>query len=165
MNQLGARSNTGEGGEDPAAYQARRQRPRRGVAAQQQDQAGRFRSLRRHRGIPHPRRRVGDQDRARLQARRRRPASRTQGQRTHRAPAPRAARRFAHQSAAASRHLQHRRPGAAHLRLEAHQPARARRRETGIADWAWARLPRASPRRTPTTSLSPDTAAAPARLR
>ena len=105
----------------------------RAVAAQQQDQAGRFGTIRRNRRIPDPRRRTGNQDRAGLQARRRRPASRTQGQRTDRALAPRTARCLADQSAAASRHLQHRRSGAADLRPEAHQPARAGRREAGFA--------------------------------
>ena len=42
MNLLGARSNTGEGGEDPACLRARRWRA---VAAEQQDQAGGQRAL------------------------------------------------------------------------------------------------------------------------
>ncbi len=45
LNILGARSNTGEGGEDPAVYAPRQ---RRSVASQQQDQAGCQRAFRCH---------------------------------------------------------------------------------------------------------------------
>ena len=72
MNRLGARSNSGEGGEDPARY---------GTEKRIEDQAGRVRPLRRHAGIPGQRRSAADQDRAGRQARRRRPAARPQGQR------------------------------------------------------------------------------------
>ena len=65
-----ARSNCGEGGEDPARFRRR---------AQLADQAGRVRPLRRHARVPGVRRRAPDQDRAGLQARRGRPAARPQG--------------------------------------------------------------------------------------
>ena len=78
MNQLGGRSNTGEGGEDPDGLSPRARRSAELSAAQQQDQAGCFRPLRRDRRISGARRGVGDQDCARLEAWRRRPASRPQ---------------------------------------------------------------------------------------
>ena len=127
MNQIGARSNSGEGGEDPMTL--RRQRWR---APRQQGQAGRLRPLRRDPALPEARRRAGDQDRAGLQARRGRPAAGHQGDEPHRAPAPRAAGHAAHLAAAASRHLLDRGPGAAHPRPEDGQPARARRRQAGL---------------------------------
>ena len=70
-----------------------------------EDQAGRFRALRRDRRIP----RVGgpapDQDGAGCEARRRRPAARAQGVRVHRAAALLGARCRPDLAAAASRHL------------------------------------------------------------
>ena len=47
MNQVGARSNSGEGGEDPDTYDARA-----GRRTRQQDQAGRLGPLRRHPALP-----------------------------------------------------------------------------------------------------------------
>ena len=75
--------------------------------------------------------------------------------------------RDAHLAAAAPRHLFDRRPGAAHLRPEVREPARARQREAGERDAAWGPSPRAWPRRTPTPSTSPATtgARAPRRCR
>ena len=54
MNRLGARSNSGEGGEDPARYHRE----------ELQDQAGGFGPIRRDAGIPDQRRGTADQDRA-----------------------------------------------------------------------------------------------------
>ena len=68
MNRLGAKSNTGEGGEDAD----RLHDPERRSA----DQAGRLGPLRRHQRLPHQRRRHPDQDGAGRQARRGRPAAR-----------------------------------------------------------------------------------------
>ena len=48
MNRLGGKSNTGEGGEDPARYLPRRQRR----LAPERDQAGRVGALRRHQRVP-----------------------------------------------------------------------------------------------------------------
>ena len=81
MNRLGGRSNSGEGGEDPARY-----RQREGL----EDQADRVGPLRRHARIPGQCRSAADQDGAGRQARRRRPAARAQGQRDDRAAALRA---------------------------------------------------------------------------
>ena len=72
MNRLGGKSNTGEGGEDPARYVPDRQRR----LEQQRDQAGRVGPLRRHQRVPRQRRRAADQDGAGRQARRGRPAAR-----------------------------------------------------------------------------------------
>ena len=152
MNLLGARSNTGEGGEDPAAYQPTAT-ARGSLAAQQQDQAGGVRTLRRDR------RRISltptNCEIKIAQGSKPGEGGQLPGHkvtRTDRAPASRAARRHADLAAAASRHLQHRRSRAADLRPEAHQPARAQSGEAGLAGRASARSPRVSPRLTPTTS-------------
>ena len=75
MNRIGAKSNTGEGGEDPRPLRPRRQRrpPR------QRHQAGRVGPFRRHQQLPHQRHRHPDQDGAGREARRGRPAARPQG--------------------------------------------------------------------------------------
>ena len=75
MNRLGGRSNTGEGGEDPRALRARRQRR----PAPLGDQAGRLGALRRDDPLPRQRRPAADQDGPGRQARRGRPAARPQG--------------------------------------------------------------------------------------
>jgi len=102
MNRIGGKSNTGEGGEDPARYRnelkgipikkgdtlksiMRRERRSRSAAAgrrqpAQPHQAGGLGALRRHGGIPHECRSDSDQDGAGRQARRRRPAARRQGE-------------------------------------------------------------------------------------
>ncbi len=80
MNRLGGRSNSGEGGEDPALWHREAQ----------QDQAGRLGPLRRYRRVPGQCRSAADQGRAGRQARRG-PAARPQGQRTDRTSALRAA--------------------------------------------------------------------------
>ena len=58
MNRIGGRSNTGEGGEDPGALRARRERR----PAPLGDQAGRVGPLRREHPLPDERRRAPDQD-------------------------------------------------------------------------------------------------------
>ena len=88
MNRLGGRSNTGEGGEDPVALHARRQRR----PAPLGDQAGRLGPLRRDDPLPRQRRRAADQDGPGRQARRGRPAARAQGRRVHRLDPPHHAR-------------------------------------------------------------------------
>ncbi len=70
FNNLGARSNCGEGGEDPGALPHR---------AQLEDQADRLGPLRRHRRVRGLRRGAADQDRAGLEAGRGRSAARPQG--------------------------------------------------------------------------------------
>ena len=121
MNRLGGKSNTGEGGEDPARYTPRRQRR----LAPQRDQAGRVGALRRHQRIPRQRRRAADQDGAGGEARRRRPAAGPQGLSVDREGAPLDAGRGADFAAAASRHLLDRGPRAAHSRPEEREPAGA----------------------------------------
>ena len=86
MNRLGGKSNTGEGGEDPARFERR---------APLGDQAGGLRPLRRDRRLPGQRRRAADQGRPGRQARRGRPAAR------------------ATRSTATSRRLRHSTPGVA----------------------------------------------------
>ena len=81
MNRIGARSNTGEGGEDPKSLLGR---PERGPAALG-DQAGRLGALRGDRSLPGQRRPAPDQDGPGREARRGRPAARPQGRRLHRA--------------------------------------------------------------------------------
>ena len=107
MNSIGARSNTGEGGEDPANLSPR-------TARREQDQASGFGKIWRYRGLPGARRRTRDQDGARLEARRRRAAAGEKSDRVHRANSPRHTGNTADFPAASSRYLQHRRPGAAH---------------------------------------------------
>jgi glutamate synthase (NADPH/NADH) large chain len=75
MNRLGARSNSGEGGEDPARYGTEKL----------EDQAGRLGPLRRHPGVPGQCRSAADQGRAGRQAGRGRPVAGPQGQRPDRA--------------------------------------------------------------------------------
>jgi glutamate synthase (NADPH) large chain len=102
MNRIGGKSNTGEGGEDPARYRNelkgipiaagtkvsrrhRRQghrgrlRDAGGRQPAQQDQAGGLGPLRRHHRVPGQRRPDPDQDGPGRQARRGRPAARRQG--------------------------------------------------------------------------------------
>ena len=141
MNRIGGKSNTGEGGEDRRRYapvkagetlQSRLGKSRvevdiplqRGRLAQVQDQAGRLRPLRRHRGVPGERRDAADQDRAGRQARRGRPAARAQGVRVHRRAALLDARRRADLAAAAPRHLLDRGSRAADPRPEERESGR-----------------------------------------
>ena len=107
MNRIGGKSNTGEGGEDPARYQQElrgvpikpgdtlasvlgRDRVevdiplKDGDSLRSQDQAGGLGPLRRHDRVPGQRRPDPDQDGAGREARRRRPTARPQGQRIHR---------------------------------------------------------------------------------
>ena len=75
MNRIGAKSNTGEGGEDPERFVPHGQRRLEAVV----DQAGRVRALRRDERVPRQLRRHPDQDRPGRQARRGRAAARPQG--------------------------------------------------------------------------------------
>ena len=129
MNRIGAKSDSGEGGEDPARYKPRAQRRQRLVG----HQAGGVGPLRRHGGVSQQLPRARDQGRPGRQARRGRPAARLQGERDDRPPAPFDARRDADQPAAAPRHLFDRGSGAAHLRPEADQSRGARDGEAGGA--------------------------------
>ena len=83
MNRIGGKSNTGEGGEDEARFQARRERR----SAAQRGQAGGVGAFRRDRKLPRQRRRIADQDGAGREARRGRPTSRPQSRRSDRPPA------------------------------------------------------------------------------
>ena len=122
MNRIGARSDSGEGGEDPAALRAAPERRQRRL----RDQADRVRPLRRDGGISQQLPRDRDQGRAGREARRGRPVARLQGDRADRQAAPFDAGRHADLAAAASRHLFDRGSGAAHLRPQADQPATPR---------------------------------------
>ena len=108
MNRLGGKSNTGEGGEDPARYEPMAN----GDSQEQRDQAGRVGPLRRHQRVPRQRPRAPDQDGPGRQARRGRPAAGLQGLPVDREGPPLHARRRAHQPAAAPRHLLDRGPRA-----------------------------------------------------
>ena len=123
MNRLGAKSNTGEGGEDAGAAA----RPRAPLG----DQAGRLRPVRRHRRVPDQRRRHPDQDGPGRQARRGRPAARLQGLPVGRQDPALHPRRRPHLAAAAPRHLLDRGPRAADPRPQERQPGGARARQAG----------------------------------
>ncbi len=125
MNRMGARSNSGEGGEDSARYQKDAERR----LAPERREAGRLGPLRRDERIPRERVRPADQDGAGRQARRRRPAARPQGLPVDREGALRDARRRPDLAAAAPRHLLDRGHRAAHSRPEEREPEGARARE------------------------------------
>ena len=84
MNRIGGKSNTGEGGEDPAASRPTPTATCRRSAIKQVAS----RPLRRHQRLPGQRRRAADQDGPGRQARRRRPAARPQGRRVDRPHPP-----------------------------------------------------------------------------
>ena len=127
MNQLGARSNTGEGGEDPSAYHASPMRTQFRSAADnnkiKQVASARF-------GVTAEYLAHAEELEIKI-AQGSKPGEGGQlpghkVTRADRAAAARAAGNPAHQPAAASRHLQHRRPGAIDLRPEARQSASGR---------------------------------------
>ena len=119
MNRLGGKSNTGEGGEDPARYAPLPERR----LAEQRDQAGRLRPLRRDQRVPGQRPRAPDQDGPGRQARRGRPAARvTRSTRGSPGRPPLDAGRGPDQPAAAPRHLLHRGPRGADPRPQERQP-------------------------------------------
>ena len=120
MNRIGGKSNSGEGGEDPARYIPNAERR----SAIQRHQAGRVRPLRRHQLLSEQRPGDPDQDRPGREAGRRRPVAGPQGLPLDRPRAAFDARRGADLAPAAPRHLLHRRPGRADLRPEERQPAR-----------------------------------------
>ncbi len=155
MNRIGGKSNTGEGGEDPARYRdemkgipiaegthfgddhrqgrhRRRLRAQGGRFAALEDQAGRLGPLRRHRRVPRLGRPAADQDGAGRQAGRGRPAARRQGERVHRHAALLGAGRRPDLAAAAPRHLLDRGPGAADPRPEERELARQHQRQAGL---------------------------------
>ncbi len=141
MNRIGGRSNTGEGGEEADRFvplpngDSMRSRIK-------QVASGRFG---RHDRISRQRRRHPDQDGAGRQARRGRPASRLQGRQEYRARAPRDAGCRPDLAAAASRHLFHRRPGAAHSRPEDGQREGAHLGQAGVGSGRRQRSPPALP--------------------
>ena len=124
MNELGGKSNTGEGGEDPD----RLYDPDAPVL----HQAGRLRPLRSHQRVPGQRGRHPDQDGAGCQARRGRPAARPQGLPLGRQDPAQHPRCGSDLSAAAPRHLLDRGPGAADPRPEEREPAGADSRQAGL---------------------------------
>ena len=130
MNRLGARSNTGEGGEDPDRYVHARERRLEAL----RDQAGRVGPVRGDERVPRQRRRPADQDGAGCEARRRWRAARVQGVAVDREDAALDTRCRPHLAAAAPRHLFDRGPEAAHPRPEERQPARTRAREARRRD-------------------------------
>ncbi len=124
MNQLGGKSNTGEGGEDPdRLYDPARRSSIKQVAS------GRFGVTSR---VPRQLRRHPDQDGAGRQARRGRPAARPQGLPVGRQdPALHSGRR-PDLAAPAPRHLLHRGPRPADPRPEERQPPGAHSRQAGL---------------------------------
>ena len=130
--------------DEPHRRQVEHRRGRRGRGAlspdgerrqqAQRDQAGGERALRRDGALPRQLRRAADQDRPGRQAGRGRAAPGAQGRRGDRARAALGARRDAHLAAPASRHLLHRRPGAAHLRPEVRQLEGPRQRQARERD-------------------------------
>ncbi len=127
MNRLGGKSNTGEGGEDPARYVPDAERR----LAQQRDQAGRLGPLRRDQPLPGQRQGAADQDGAGRQARRGRPAPGQEGLSLDRQGPPLDAGRRPDLAAAAPRHLLDRGPGGADPRPQERQRARAHQRQAG----------------------------------
>ncbi|MCF2436850.1 glutamate synthase-related protein [Streptomyces thinghirensis] len=124
MNQLGGKSNTGEGGEDPSACTTRRAAPRSRQVA-----SGRFGVTS---GVPGQRGRHPDQDGPGRQARRGAascPGTRCTLGRQDPALHP---RRRPDLPAAAPRHLLHRGPGPADPRPEEREPAGADSRQAGL---------------------------------
>jgi glutamate synthase (NADPH/NADH) large chain len=119
MNQIGGKSNTGEGGEEADRYLPLPD----GEPGALGDQADRLGTLRRDDGISRQFRHDADQGRAGRQARRGRPVARPQGRCDDRQDPAFDAGRRADLAAAASRHLFDRRSGAADLRSEERQPA------------------------------------------
>ena len=127
MNRLGGKSNTGEGGEDPARYELEDERRLQEL----RDQAGRVGAVRRHERVPGQRPRAPDQDGPGREARRGRPAAGLQGLPVDREDPALDAGRGPDQPAAAPRHLLDRGPQAAHPRPQERQPRRADQREAG----------------------------------
>ena len=101
MNRIGGKSNTGEGGEDPARYMPAAERR----FEEQRHQASRLRAIRRHQPVPGQRQGTPDQDGPGRQARRRRPVARAEGLSVDRQGALLDAGRRADLPAAAPRHL------------------------------------------------------------
>ena len=161
MNRIGGKSNTGEGGEDPARYTLDTERR----LEEQRHQAGGVRPFRRHQRISGQRQGTADQDGPGRQARRGRPAARQQGLSVDRQGPLFDAGRRPDLAAAAPRHLFHRGSGGTDPRSE----ERATTTPASASSWsprsASARSRRASPRRMPTSCLSAVTTAAPARRR
>ena len=129
MNRLGARSNSGEGGEDPSRYVPRPERRLAPVG----DEAGRLGALRGDERVPDERRRPADQDGPGGQAGRGRPAARPEGLPLDRQDPVLDARCRADLAPAAPRHLLDRGPRPADPRPEERQqpgpdPREARRR-------------------------------------
>ena len=127
MNRLGGRSNTGEGGEDPDRFTARRERG----PAPLGHQAGGLGALRRDRRVPGQRGRPADQNFAGGQARRGRPAPRLQGLAVDRPHPQLDTWRRPHFAAAPPRHLLHRGHRPADPRPQVVQPGRPGPREAG----------------------------------
>ncbi len=127
MNRLGAKSNTGEGGEDPERFLPMAERRLQAVV----DQAGGQRPLRGDERVPRQRRRHPDQDGPGRQAGRGRAAAGPQGLPVGGTHPALDARRRADLAAAAPRHLLDRGPRPAHPRPEERQPAGPDPREAG----------------------------------
>ena len=147
MNRLGAKSNTGEGGEDPARYTPDANGDSRNSAIKQVASA-RF-------GVTSEYL-VNAEDLQIKMAQGAKPGEGgqlpgSQGLSVDREGPLCDARRRPHLAAAAPRHLLDRRPGAAHLRPEERQSARADPRQARRRRRASAPSPRAWRRRTPTS--------------
>ena len=113
MNRLGGKSNSGEGGGKAGAS---------GHREKQRHQAGGIGAVWRHQPVPSQRQGDPDQNGPGRKAGRRRASSRHQGLPLDRSDPLFHPRRFPDFAAASSRHLLHRGPGPADLRLEKRQP-------------------------------------------
>ena len=158
MNRLGARSNSGEGGEEPDRFvrpadgaaahpPARRRAVRPGraeaVSGRSPDWDGsRTKQVASARfGVTPAYLRSADElqikNRAGIETGRGRAAARDEGDPAHRATAPRAAGNATHLTAGAPRHLQHRRSGGAHIRPARVSSSREDQRQAGRFDRRW----------------------------
>ena len=142
MNRLGGRSNTGEGGEDPARFGDERRSSIKQVAS------GRF-GVTVHYLVNADELQIKVAQGAKPGEGGQLPGP--QGRPLHRAPAPLHAGRRPDLAAPAPRHLLDRGPQAADLRPALREPARSHIREARVRGRAWARWRPAWPRRTPTT--------------
>ena len=191
MNRIGGKSNTGEGGEDPASVMRPSRRDERHddrclgtmvserqeggqadplgtkATALKQDQAGGFRPLRRHRRTTWCSRSESCRSRWPKARSRARAAScpAVKVRRVHRPLRYSDAGRRPDLAAAASRHLFDRRSRAAHPRPEERQPARRGQREAGVRSRRRHGCGGRGESASPTTCSFPATTAAPAHRR
>ena len=130
MNRIGGKSNTGEGGEDPARYVLEAQ----WRFEKQRDQASRIGPVRRDKLLSDASKRTADQDGAGRQAGRGRRVARAKSLSVDRQSAPLDAGSRVDLAAAAPRYLFHRRSGAADSRSQERQSSCPHQRQAGFGD-------------------------------